>query len=309
MEDAAAPEQPLRRHQQRHRRIVFTLNNYTDYEYKNLTEWCTGRCVWMVIGKETGENGTPHLQGAMCFGKAYLFTTIKAWDGLKRAHIEGMRGSPQASLEYCSKQDKNPFIWGKMPEQGKRTDITMACDILSGGATMEELASENGAVVVKYFKGLTVYKSLIAPPRQLMAPTVYWLYGKTGTGKTRCAIELGNLCHPNSVWISNDSLQWFDGYDGQTCAIFDDFRPKGVRFNFLLRLLDMYPLRVPIKGAYVAWRPELIFITTPNSIECTFAKRAEHIPEDIAQLERRITRTFYFPDKETELRELFVGSQ
>jgi len=48
---------------ERMRRAVFTLNNYTDEEYKYLTEEFAPQTTWMVIGKEVGEQGTPHLQG------------------------------------------------------------------------------------------------------------------------------------------------------------------------------------------------------------------------------------------------------
>ena len=46
------------------RRFCFTLNNFTEEEYKNLIEDFCQYCSWMVVGKEhiVGD-GTPHLQG------------------------------------------------------------------------------------------------------------------------------------------------------------------------------------------------------------------------------------------------------
>lgn len=35
---------------------------------------------------------------------------------------------------------------------------------------------------------------------------------------------------------------WFDGYCGQEVVVFDDFRPWWCRFDYLLRLLDRYPM-------------------------------------------------------------------
>lgn len=50
---------------QRLTRAVFTLNNYTEEEYSYLTkEFAPNHCRWMVIGKEIGDTGTSHLQGA-----------------------------------------------------------------------------------------------------------------------------------------------------------------------------------------------------------------------------------------------------
>lgn len=42
------------------RRFCFTLNNYTKEEEDYLQAF---PCTWLVMGKEVGESGTPHLQG------------------------------------------------------------------------------------------------------------------------------------------------------------------------------------------------------------------------------------------------------
>jgi len=287
----------------RYRRIVFTLNNWTPTEYKWLTEDFKTRCRWIVIGKEHEDDGTPHLQGAAIFNVQYRWKTIKEWYSMRRAHFEGMNGTPQQSLVYCSKEDKNPFIFGELPTPGKRNDLHDACDAIREGASLRDIALDHGPTFVKFNRGLTAYKNLITHHRRDGAPSVYWLSGSTGSGKTRCSYEFAESLYPESLWVSNDSLQWFDGYDGQSAVIFDDFRAKGVTFNFLLRILDRYPLRVPIKGGFVEWQPKLIIITTPNGIRSTFSKRLEHVPEDIAQLERRVSVSFVFPDD----KEKFLG--
>jgi len=238
-----------------------------------------------------------HVTGAAVFYKPIAFKTLKNKPGLRRAHIELMRGLPAASLVYCTKEDVSPFIHGDLPQQGKRSDINDALDVIREGGTMSEVADQCGPVLVKYYRGLSVYKSLVTGTRDVDdPPTVYWLFGETGSGKTRCAWEFGHALYGYSIWANSDGLQWFDGYDGQAVAIFDDFRSKRVPFSFFLRVLDRYPLSVPIKGAYVHWKPKLIIITTPGDICSTFSKRAEHIPEDVHQLERRVTAQYSFPN-------------
>jgi len=37
-----------------------------------------------------------------------------------------------------------------------------------------------------------------------------------------------------------------------------------VTFPFFLRLLDRYPIEVPIKGGHANWIPEVIIITCPR---------------------------------------------
>jgi len=296
--------EPRTRQRIRYRRIVFTVNNYTAAEYASLCAWTP---TWLVIGKEKGEQGTPHLQGAAILGQQMYLAAIKKIPGLERARIEPMRGSPEHSLAYCSKEDAAPYIYGTLPQPGKRTDVAMAVEAVQEGQTMVDLATTNGIAVVKYFKGLTVLRSLLVPHRT-EPPLVYWLHGATGTGKTKCAFLHAESVCPSSVWISSGSLQWFDGYDGQHTAIIDDFRPKGVKFDWLLRLFDRYPMLVPFKGGFVNWGPKVIIVTTPHPLVDTFEARSKHLPEDIAQLERRVTRSFCFPDDEAAFLDMSGGS-
>lgn len=256
------------------------------------------RTKWGIIAKEKGDQGTPHLQGAIVIGKQVSFNTVKKWPGFTRCHIEEMKGTPHDSVVYCTKEDPKPFTWGELPEPGKRNDIAEACAALAAGASFVQLARTHGPAVVKFARGLATYKSLISPPRDVSEPpTVFWLYGHTGTGKTKCAWDYARtLFGDEGIWTSHDTLNWFDGYDDHPAVIIDDFRSKGISFSFLLRILDRYPLSVPFKGGFIKWKPKLIIVTTPDDICTTFSKRAEHIPEDLEQLARRITGRYYFPD-------------
>lgn len=179
---------PIRRTQARTRlrRFVFTLNNWTQAEYDSLTVEFAPTTTWMIIGKETGENGTPHLQGACILGTQCSFSKLKTWIGLKRAHIESMRGSPEDSRAYCTKEDLAAFECGTLPSPGKRNDLRQAIGRVLGGESVRNLArDEDGAVAVaKFYKGLTVVRSLNIPQRT-EPPKVFWFWGPTGVGKTR----------------------------------------------------------------------------------------------------------------------------
>ncbi|ALE29774.1 replication associated protein [Lake Sarah-associated circular virus-35] len=291
---------------QRLRRFCFTINNYTEALYDELLAFAV-TTSWFVVGKEVGENGTPHLQGACILNNQLSFNSLKKMDCFARAHIETMKGSPQDNLVYCTKEDTNAYVYGTLPEPGKRNDLHEAVEKVKEGATLRDLAlGDGGPAVVKFHKGLTVLRSLCSTPRA-DPPTVVWIYGPTGVHKTRCALEFGKILgaasgssEANSVWISGGGFRWFDGYDGQPVAIFDDFRAKQLTgaggFTFLLRLLDRYPISVEFKGGFVNWTPRIIFITTPHDVATTFAKRSQHIPEDIAQLDRRINKVIHFPE-------------
>lgn len=290
---------PVRRTQAgtRYTRVCFTLNNWTQEELEHLQSL---EVKWMIIGKETcPTTGTPHLQGALILHKQMTFSALKTLLG-SRVRFERMAGTPQDSVVYCSKEDGSPFVKGTLPNPGKRNDLHTAVEKVKNGFSLVDLANDedisSAIAVVKFSKGLTVLRSALAPKRSA-PPKVFWLYGSTGTGKTRTAISVAtSFVGERGIWISSGSLRWFDGYDAQPVAVFDDFRNKDVNFNFFLRLLDRYPVSVEFKGGFANWNPTTIFVTTTKSPAATFAVRKEHHPEDVRQLERRLTAEYDFDD-------------
>ena len=80
------------------RKGVFTLNNYTDTEYRDIITWLEKDAKVAIVGKEVGEEGTPHLQGYFEFKNA---RNIKS--KMPRAHIEKRKGSVKDNFVYCSK--------------------------------------------------------------------------------------------------------------------------------------------------------------------------------------------------------------
>lgn len=283
-------------------RFVFTLNNWTPEEYEDII---TFPCKWMIVAKEEGEQGTPHLQGACVLGKQLYLSYLKNGP-FKRAHIEDMRGSPQQSIDYCTKQDPIPFQKGTLPSPGQRTDLENACAEIRSGKTIADLAqlSNSAPVIVKYYKGLMQYRSLVATGvGDRIPPRVFWLYGETGTGKTRSAVEFAT--RQGRYWMSNGSLRWFDGYQGERTVILDDIRSDACSFDFLLRLLDRYPFRVEYKGGFVDWCPQFILLTCWARPDQLFTLRGQG---DVDQLIRRIEKIVEFNGDHHDLFKLIGGN-
>lgn len=86
---------------------------------------------YMVFGREVGESGTPHLQGYVVFNSPILFTSVKKYfeDG---THIETTKGKPDQASDYC-KKDGDFEEFGQIPQQGKRTEISMLRDAIKDG--------------------------------------------------------------------------------------------------------------------------------------------------------------------------------
>lgn len=100
---------------QRLRRFTFTVNNYSQAEYDAI---CSTDCRWIIVAKETGEENTPHLQGACILLTQKTFSAVRQLPGFNRAHIEVMRGTPEQNKEYCTKQDTNAYEKGDYPAPG-----------------------------------------------------------------------------------------------------------------------------------------------------------------------------------------------
>ena len=122
----------------------FTLNNYTADEVQELEALVEERpgIVYIVIGVEESEEGTPHLQGFVSFEKRTANTKVKKILG-RRCHIERAKGSPQQASDYCKKDGK--FVEsGVCPKgQGSRSDLRDIAKKIKEGTSMRKLAEEH----------------------------------------------------------------------------------------------------------------------------------------------------------------------
>lgn len=81
----------------------FTLNNWTVEELEQIEQIVQQCCDKWIIGKEVGEEGTPHLQGYIVFTVKVRFTQILSVFLNKRIHWEKCRNH-KASAKYCGKE-------------------------------------------------------------------------------------------------------------------------------------------------------------------------------------------------------------
>lgn len=261
----------------RTRRWCFTLNNPTELEKKEVAALgIHDRVTYLIIGNEKGENGTPHLQGYIEFQHPRALAGVKTL--IHRAHWEGARGSSASNRSYCSKEGDFKE-WGTISHQGARNDLSAVRQIIKTSRKVRdvlEVATSHQAV--RHAEVCLNYEVV----ERDAPPVVLWIYGATGTGKTRCGWELFDK---NDTWCWN-STKWFDGYDAHETVLFDDLRGEELPFAYFLRLLDRYPVKVEVKGGHRPFCPRNIIITSHHSPEEAFC----HVRgENMAQLLRRIT--------------------
>jgi hypothetical protein len=249
------------------RNFCFTVNNYTEAEFEALQSIVEDPKVrYAVVGVERGDGGTPHLQGYAELSDRLSLGNIKQLPGLSRAHVEERRGTQAQAIEYCQKEGQW-FEVGTRKRPGSRSDLDSVKVSLDQHRSLRRCSEEHFPIYLQYRRGLADYLSLTSTPRSWKTATrVYW--GPTGVGKTKRVMD---ECMESSPFIVPDTtLKWFDGYEGQENVLIDDFEPK-CDFRFLLRLLDRYPMHVPVKGGFVNWAPRTLYITANSDPVTWFA--------------------------------------
>lgn len=264
------------------------LNNYTEEELNSLTQL---DCPELLIARETGKEGTPHLHLYLKLHKRQHLSYLKKL--AERAHWEVVRSRP-AAIEYCEKD--GDVVVKRLLTKPERPTLGAAIDCMRS-AGLAGVARDYPDQFVLHHRGLQALQYALAGTEPKRVPQVTWIYGPTGSGKTRLAYE--GLSQDNIYILTAPNTRggalWFDGYLNQDRVILDDFRPWWCKFDFLLRLLDRYPISVQVKGGFVRFNPAEIVITTPLSIEETFTGEYR-TEEDLRQIKRRVHRKIRMVD-------------
>lgn len=204
-----------------------TINNYTDEMVENLKTWHDD-VTRMVVAKEVGPAGTPHLQMKVTFKVAKRFSALKKLVGT--AHIE--ESAVELDFLYCKKLDSDIVMNVDNRHQGKRSELKDACDDAKNGKSMKYLWANHTETMVRYSKGIKEAQRVLCEEKPEnkyslsdfpWEPITDWSTSHIIVG----APEIGKTCFAkahfeNPYLVShNDELLDFDPleYDG---IVFDD---------------------------------------------------------------------------------------
>lgn len=282
-------EAPLRT-DQKPRGFIVVINNHTEKDVRAVEKLFGSQHVKHAIyAFEVGASGTPHIQGYVEFRDPRTWKSVKKL--LPRAAIYVRKGSPLQAWVYCEKEDTPEDKIHRFgtkpaaPKPGKRTDLERATEIVRDRG-LTALAQEMPVQFVLHHRGYEALQARLAPIRK-QAPTVTVLWGPTGTGKSHNARQLAGE-EDTYIWHPQQGT-WFDGYEGQTCVIFEEFRGQ-IPFGTLLSLLDKYDCRVQKKGSSTQFAATKIIFTSPVEPKDWYETLAANDGK-LAQLTRRITET------------------
>lgn len=260
----------------RSRAFVLTCNN-PDHTKEVAVRTLAETAKYAVVGIEVAPTtGTPHFQGYMYFTSGKTVAAMRKL--LPGCHVEAARGRPDQCAVYCSKDGNLLLEKGEMPRQGNRGDIHESVALAKESGRLRDVVLT--AKSLQAFKIAECYMTLHEPRRDFK-PHIVWIFGPTGTGKSRMARELA----PDDTYTKLPGTKWWSGYDAHDNVIMDDFRPCGdMSFNYILVLLDRYECQVETKGGHRQMLAKQMIITTPQHPANTY----HNVGEQVEQLLRRI---------------------
>lgn len=267
------------------RNWTFTLHNWTTENTLAIDGLVAVRkAQYVIYGKEVcPESGRPHLQGYIEFNRVTERSVVKNKVQCQHVHLEPRYSTQENAIEYC-KKDGDWVEFGIAKQQGKRNDLVQLANAVNEGKTLKEIAEEHPEDWIKFHKGITSLRAMLTQPRNLENdPMVIVRVGPTGTGKTRIAHE----DYPDAYVWGPENLKWWNGYDGQTTIIMDEFRGQ-IPFGILQRLMQRYPMQVEYKGGYVDIVADTFIITSPIHPSQWYNPANMKASDKIGQLKRRI---------------------
>lgn len=198
--------------------------------------------------------GYKHWQIYVVYKSPVRITQLKKDYG-PAAHAEPTRSS--AASEYCQKTatrvDETRFSLGapSINRNSKKDWQKIWNDAKEGN--LENIPPD---ILVRSYSNIKKITSDNLKPEPIQREVeVYW--GKTGTGKSHKAwAELGMDAYPK-----DPRTKFWDGYNGQTNVIIDEFR-GAIDISHILRWLDKYPVIVEVKGSSTVLKAKKIILTS-----------------------------------------------
>jgi len=229
-------------------------------------------CAMVCQEEKAPDTGRLHLQLFVAFASRVTMRFVKAFFGTDTAHCEVAKGDDASQVAYCSKDDSYSgglrFQVGDFSSvrQGRRTDLDEAVALFEGGASLRTVARAHPSVAMKYPGGFKLMAECCrdeVPEERNMVVIVLW--GDAGCGKSAwcrryCRSTLKRF-YSKTPQRAEETM-WFDGYEGESVLLLDDFECSQIKYRTFLRLLDVYAERLQVKGSTTVSAWDTVVITS-----------------------------------------------
>lgn len=252
---------------------------------------------YIIFGEEVCPNtGRLHWQGYLeCKNKQSMTAMKKILDD-KTIHLEQKSefSTREQAREYCKKNNKFEEYGEFISGQGSRKDLHEIAKSLQNGTPLHEIMMNNPEIYCSYRNGLRdiAEHCLKVNSKEQREVEVILITGPTGVGKTYYAM---NHCSEMPYKIQGEDLKWWDGYNGEKTIVIDEYN-NDVGIGKMLGFLDVYQLRLDIKGSHTFANWNTVVVTTNLELYELHPNAKKRHRE---ALFRRISKIFYMENRDS----------
>lgn len=254
---------------------AYTLNNPTPEEIAALEKI---DCKWHIGGMEVGEQGTPHIQGAIILHERKRCTWLQQ-NVNPRAHFGKFKGTPEDNRVYCSKEGKVLFEVGVCPHTNNKRSRAEACQTVtshlrtdSPARMIAEFAEEDPEHWMMYGDRMLRNHAIVDAPPLRVGVKAYWFVGPPGVGKSRLA---DNIFEGHDVYFKQSRGKWWNGYIGQRRVVINEIAKDSVDIVHMLNWLSEDRVQVETKGGMYPFKAREFIITSNYEPKEVFSESNE----------------------------------
>ena len=271
--------------------------------------------AYYCLCDEIATTGTYHTHVFFYAPSPVRFGTIKG--RFSTAHIEKAYGSVQVNRDYLRKEGRwtdsekaetsvpGTFEeWGEIPTERseKNPEMSHLIDNIQAGMTTAEIVLDNPSMAFKVneideLRQVLLTEKYTPKFRQV---EVSYLYGASGTGKTRGIFAkhpAEDICRVTNYRATKGIS--FDSYHGQQVLVFEEFDSQ-IPIEEMLNYLDVYPLHLPARYSDRMACYTTVYITSNLPLEEQYRSAQEYKPETWRAFLRLIHHVVeYLPDGST----------
>lgn len=299
------------------RKHLLTINNPLesgfDHDKIKMTLATMKPVVYYCMSDEIAPTtGTPHTHVYVHCKTPVRFSTIQ--NKFPNCHIDPARGTAEQNRNYVfklgekyentekedSRIDGTQEEWGELPKenQGKKPEMAFLLDLIQTGMSDYEIITNYSDYLFDTDKLARV--RLILKQEEFKEKwrnlDIKYIWGKTGTGKTRGVMEKYGY---SNVFRVTDYTHPFDTYQGEDVIIFEEFN-SSLKLTDMNNYLDGYPCKLPCRYSDKVACFNIVYILSNTELELQYPDIKEHKFQTWRAFMRRINKVIWYKS-ETEI--------